>query len=353
VLSGWSIGQELVIQVFDFAGSTSDISFCLEEFSLPPAPNCATEPITPADGSVDIAVGTPVTVSWTAPSTGPVPTGYEVFIGLESDGSDLSSIGTTTQTSADITFNFYNTTYYWRITPLNGENSADGCSIWSFTTEAFTGSTPSPLDTVVIDECGVMQTSSNAYDASVEGVQWIQLDYAGGCESLVIDTNSTTGVTDTELGLYTSDGSAIALSDDDGDGLLSLIDISGLEAGTYYIATGNWDMTFAPGFDVTTSNTTATGTIVVSIMANTALSVNCEAYQNFNYYPNPAQDRVFFESVEPIDQLTVYNMLGQRVMDVAPHSFSPELNIAQLKKGAYFIRVSQEGSTNTIRILKQ
>ena len=37
-LSGWSIGDNLIIQVYDFSGSTSDIAFCLEEFTPPPPP---------------------------------------------------------------------------------------------------------------------------------------------------------------------------------------------------------------------------------------------------------------------------------------------------------------------------
>jgi len=318
-----------------------------------PAPDCASEPISPEDGATDVAVGTPITVSWTAPSSGPTPTGYEFLIGLESDGSDLEPIGTINATSADITFNFYNTTYYWSIRPLNGQSGPSDCPIWSFTTEAFTGSTPTPLDTITIDECGVMQTSSNAYDASVDGVQWIQLDYAGGCGSVVIDTDDTTGVTDTELGLYTSDGSAIAIDDDGGEDFLSLIDFSDLEAGTYYIATGNWNMTFAPGFDVTTTNTTATGTIVVSFMATEALSLEAQERTAFKFYPNPTKDLLYLESLNVIDQVTAYNLLGQKVLDRKPDDLTYELDLSDLENGAYFIKVSQNGITETIRVLKE
>jgi hypothetical protein len=44
VLSGWTIGQNLVIQVYDFGAADVDTSFCLEALNLPPAPdndNCA------------------------------------------------------------------------------------------------------------------------------------------------------------------------------------------------------------------------------------------------------------------------------------------------------------------------
>lgn len=37
-LSGWSIGDNLIIQIYDFQGSDSQVDFCLEEFTPPPAP---------------------------------------------------------------------------------------------------------------------------------------------------------------------------------------------------------------------------------------------------------------------------------------------------------------------------
>ena len=44
-LSGWNIGDNLIIQVYDFNGSSAAISFCLEEFTPPPPPtndDCST-----------------------------------------------------------------------------------------------------------------------------------------------------------------------------------------------------------------------------------------------------------------------------------------------------------------------
>ncbi|MFK8058112.1 MAG: T9SS type A sorting domain-containing protein [Saprospiraceae bacterium] len=51
-LSGWNVGDNLLIQLYDSPGQASDISFCLEEFTLPPPPVndfCSGAiPITPA-----------------------------------------------------------------------------------------------------------------------------------------------------------------------------------------------------------------------------------------------------------------------------------------------------------------
>ena len=56
ILGGWTIGQDLVIQIYDFAGSLSDVEFCLEEYTFPTIPNCAETPIFPADAAVDVVL---------------------------------------------------------------------------------------------------------------------------------------------------------------------------------------------------------------------------------------------------------------------------------------------------------
>jgi hypothetical protein len=37
ILTGWNVGDSLIIQIFDYDGSLSDVAFCLEEYT-PPAP---------------------------------------------------------------------------------------------------------------------------------------------------------------------------------------------------------------------------------------------------------------------------------------------------------------------------
>ena len=74
-----------------------------------------------------------ITLAWGAPATGDAPTGYEVFWG-ETSGS-LTSLGTLSATTVNITNVAYSTTYYWMIVPENIGGSATGCVEWSFTTE--------------------------------------------------------------------------------------------------------------------------------------------------------------------------------------------------------------------------
>jgi hypothetical protein len=96
---------------------------------------CATM-TAPANAATNVTIGT-VALNWTAPATGPTPTGYKVYFG--------TTVGTTTlvtTTAAGIlTYNAtapaYSTTYYWRIVPTSTiGGDATGCTEFSFTTQA-------------------------------------------------------------------------------------------------------------------------------------------------------------------------------------------------------------------------
>lgn len=318
----------------------------------PEAPNCASEPIFPANNAVDVEVGNELSVTWTAPASGPTPTGYDFYVGLESDGSDLAYVATLSDTSIDLTFNFFSTSYYWQVVPLNGISSADNCDIWSFTTETFAGDQPATLETVTMNVCNSMMDSSNPYDASVSGIHWIRFEYSGGCETIEINTNSTTGFTDTELVVYDSNGNAILTDDDGGEGLLSLISTDELMAGTYFIAAGAYNVAFGPGFDVTTDEDSDTGTLVVSFSSGNALSLNEQSIEGFKFFPNPSNDMIYLESLSEIDRVILHNMLGQEVLMMEPGDMSTGIDISSLNSGSYFMTVESNNQKQTVRIIK-
>ena len=134
ILSGWAIGDDLIIQIYDYGTSVSDVAFCLEEFSMPETPNCA-ENLSPTDGATNVAIPQAViSISWDAPATGVAPTGYEVFLGTTSGA--LNSLGDTEATTVSITNLNYATTYYWKVVSKNGISVAADCSESSFTTQS-------------------------------------------------------------------------------------------------------------------------------------------------------------------------------------------------------------------------
>ena len=94
---------------------------------------CATDPF-PANGATGIPVGG-ITISWTAPSTGPAPTSYDVYGG--NAPGNLTLVGNYPTTSANVNVTGYSSTVYWKIVPKSaiGGDAAD-CVVLSFTTQA-------------------------------------------------------------------------------------------------------------------------------------------------------------------------------------------------------------------------
>lgn len=125
---------------------------------------------------------------------------------------------------------------------------------------------PTVEATLTINGCLDSDTFSTTFDASVQGIRWVQLDYDGGCFELTADTDGSDF--DTELGLYDLNGILVANNDDDFGGITpqSLFTEGALPAGTYYLASGAFNMVFGPdNFNVTTTNTTATGNLTVNV----------------------------------------------------------------------------------------
>ena len=96
-----------------------------------PALPCA-ENFFPANGSTTVARGN-VAVSWSAPSSGPIPTGYDVYFGTNANPSRV--IANTTALTANLYAGTGLSTYYWKIVPkyAAGQQATD-CIIMNFTT---------------------------------------------------------------------------------------------------------------------------------------------------------------------------------------------------------------------------
>ena len=73
----------------------------------------------------------------------------------------------------------------------------------------------------------------------------------------------------------------------------------------------------------------------------------------FSYYPNPVKNTLSLNAQNNIQNVSVYNMLGQEVLRTAPNSVDSEVSMTSLQSGAYFVKVTINEVTETIRIIKQ
>lgn len=182
---------------------------------------------------------------------------------------------------------------------LTIEHSDPACD-FSLADVTFTCPTiPTVAGTLTVSGCLDSDSFTTALDASVQNIYWIQLDYDGGCFELTADTD--TSDFDTELGLYDLNGVLVANNDDDAGGITpqSLFTEEALPAGTYYLAAGAYNMVFgADNFNVTTTNTTATGTLVVNASTPSDNTVDfCNLQFPFEGDIETGQDHIVYTQV--------------------------------------------------------
>jgi len=101
----------------------------------------------------------------------------------------------------------------------------------------------------------------------------------------------------------------------------------------------------------------ASGNIVISdidrgfflITPSVPLSINENEASEFSIYPNPSKNNITVKSANnPINQIEIYNVLGQRVLNFDfSNSLSEDINISALNSGMYLVKIN----TLTTKIL--
>ena len=94
----------------------------------------------------------------------------------------------------------------------------------------------------------------------------------------------------------------------------------------------------------------------IQIISNTlsndvdqALSIN-----DIYAFPNPSKDLITITSKnESIENITLYNTLGIKVLEVKPNSLSTIIDISTLASGMYFARISTTLGVSTITLVKE
>jgi archaellum component FlaF (FlaF/FlaG flagellin family) len=75
--------------------------------------------------------------------------------------------------------------------------------------------------------------------------------------------------------------------------------------------------------------------------------------QNLTIYPNPAKDKIRILSNSSIDKVLVYNILGKLVYESPKKTSNLSVDISNLSKGIYFIKVFSDGFSKTKKIVKE
>lgn len=83
------------------------------------------------------------------------------------------------------------------------------------------------------------------------------------------------------------------------------------------------------------------------------LGVSDSVLEGFTYYPNPTNGILNLNSKSTIEMVSIYNLLGQKVLGNSLNAASAALDISTLSTGTYVMKVTVNGQTGTFKILKQ
>jgi hypothetical protein len=91
-----------------------------------------------------------------------------------------------------------------------------------------------------------------------------------------------------------------------------------------------------------------------SFTTGAALSVEENELRKFSVYPNPTSDILNIKSINEIDNISVFNLLGQEVAKFETNEIiDSSINISDLESGLYLVKISAGDKTETLRVTKK
>jgi hypothetical protein len=88
---------------------------------------------------------------------------------------------------------------------------------------------------------------------------------------------------------------------------------------------------------------------------DTVLNVenNEETIKGITLYPNPVRDYLNLRSIDQIEQISVYNLLGQQVRFSSPSNSQTSIDMTSLETGIYIVKIKAGGKTGNYKIIKE
>ena len=80
-----------------------------------------------------------------------------------------------------------------------------------------------------------------------------------------------------------------------------------------------------------------------------SLGINDQNLTNVSIYPNPVIDKLFIQGLSSLSKVSIYNVLGKLVLS---QTISEEIDVNQLSKGVYILKVIDEQKETTRKFIK-
>ncbi|KGO86937.1 hypothetical protein Q765_08200 [Flavobacterium rivuli WB 3.3-2 = DSM 21788] len=91
----------------------------------------------------------------------------------------------------------------------------------------------------------------------------------------------------------------------------------------------------------------------LGVTVSLILGTNTNTLQNLAYYPNPVKNTLSIKNTIDINNIAIYNTLGQQVLNNIVNTTEVFLNFAALNSGIYFVKIQAGNNSKTIRVVKE
>ncbi len=90
----------------------------------------------------------------------------------------------------------------------------------------------------------------------------------------------------------------------------------------------------------------------VRVFENTLLSTFDYEGNLVSFYPNPSKEVIHFSAAQNIDTITVYNLLGQKVLEKTVNSKDFSIDISSLSNATYLVEARSDKASQTLKLIK-
>lgn len=89
------------------------------------------------------------------------------------------------------------------------------------------------------------------------------------------------------------------------------------------------------------------------ILIDSLLNSNDPDSVNITYFPNPVEDQLTITGTSEIKNVSVYSVLGQKVLENNSRDLTINLNMSGLSSGTYFVKAETVDGNHTFKVIKE
>ena len=90
-----------------------------------------------------------------------------------------------------------------------------------------------------------------------------------------------------------------------------------------------------------------------AVTATVVLGTKSQTLEGLKYHPNPVQNQLSLSYFQNIESIEVFNLIGQKVLALKPHSTDVQLDMSMLPPATYLVQINTENASKIIKVIKQ